>query len=238
MVGPGANDAVHACFRGRCLASQLPAPLTAADVTSLILASASPARRRVLTDAGVRHIVQVSAVDEEALTAELTADLGPIAPGDLALHLAKAKARDVAHGIAVDEQAIVVGCDSVFELDGVAYGKPLNAAVAIERITAMSGRTGQLHTGHWIVHGTREVGKTTTTTVEFTAMGTDEIADYVASGEPLNVAGSFTLDGLAAPYVRRISGDPSNVLGISLPTLRDLVAELGIRWPDLWSHLD
>jgi septum formation protein len=207
-------------------------------VTSLILASASPARRRVLTDAGVRHIVQVSAVDEEALTAELTAELGPIAPADLALHLARAKARDVAQGAAIGDEAIVVGCDSVFELDGIAYGKPLTAAVAIERITAMSGRTGLLHTGHWVVHGIREVGRTTTTTVEFTAMGADEIADYVASGEPLNVAGSFTLDGLAAPYVRRISGDPSNVLGISLPTMRDLVDQLGIRWPDLWAHVD
>lgn len=207
-------------------------------MTSLILASASPARRRVLTDAGVRHIVQVSAVDEEAVTAELTADLGPIAPGDLALHLATAKARDVARGICVDDEALVVGCDSVFELDGTAYGKPLSSAVAIERITAMSGRTGLLHTGHWIVHGTREVGRTTTTTVEFATMDSAEIADYVASGEPLNVAGSFTLDGLAAPYVRRISGDPSNVLGISLPTMRDLLAELGIRWPDVWTHVN
>ena len=207
-------------------------------MTSLILASASPARRRVLTDAGVRHIVQVSAVDEEALTAELTAELGPLTPPDLALHLARAKARDVAHGIAVDEEALVVGCDSVFELDGVSYGKPLTAAVAIERITAMSGRTGQLHTGHWVMRGRREVGQTTTTTVEFTSMESADIAAYVATGEPLNVAGAFTLDGLAAPYVRRISGDPSNVLGIALPTMRDLVAQLGIRWPDLWTHVD
>lgn len=196
----------------------------------LVLASASPARHRVLVDAGITPIVRVSNVDEEALSASL----GPLAPPDLALALATAKARDVAAAFP-DPDTVVVGCDSIFELDGIAYGKPLTSDVAIERITAMSGRTGQLHTGHWIMRGQREAGRTTTTRVEFARMDADEIAAYVATGEPLNVAGAFTLDGLAAPYVRRIDGDPSNVIGISLPTVRDITGELGVRWSDLWA---
>ena len=195
----------------------------------LVLASASPSRRRVLIDAGVTPIVQVSGIDEEALTEEL----GPLSPGELALALATAKARDVAHGF-TDPDTVVVGCDSVFELDGIAYGKPLTAEVAIERIGSMVGRTGLLHTGHRVIRAGRESGRTATTAVEFASMTPDEIAAYVATGEPLNVAGAFTLDGRAAPFVRRIDGDPSNVIGISLPTVRDLTGELGVRWSDLW----
>lgn len=196
----------------------------------LVLASASPSRRRVLIDAGIMPIVQVSGVDEEALTETFDR----LAPAELALTLARAKAQDVAKGFP-DDDIIVVGCDSVFELDGAAYGKPLTAEVAVERITAMSGRTGLLHTGHWVVRAGRETGRTATTAVEFAVMTPDDIAAYVATGEPLNVAGAFTLDGHAAPYVRRIDGDPSNVIGISLPTVRDLTAELGVRWSDLWA---
>lgn len=209
------------------------APASGADY-SFVLASASPARRRVLADAGISPIVQVSGVDEEALTAALIAERGAIAPADLALLLAQAKARDVARHVAEQPGHLVVGCDSVFELDGIAYGKPLTPEVAIERITAMAGRTGLLHTGHWVVLDGREVGRTATTTVEFAPMQAAEIAAYVATGEPLQVAGAFTLDGRAAPYVRRIIGDPSNVLGISLPTMRDLVESLGVPWPALW----
>jgi len=214
-------------------------------LTRLVLASASPARRRVLIDAGVEPIVRVSGVDEEAMTAAL----GPIAPADLALVLARAKAREVserADELTLDADSdfsdsadmsdtVIVGCDSVFEVDGVAYGKPLTEAVAIERITAMSGRTGQLHTGHWVIRAGREAGRTATTQVEFARMQADEITAYVATGEPLQVAGAFTLDGLAAPYVRRIVGDPSNVLGISLPTMRELLAEVGVPWQRLWT---
>jgi len=201
----------------------------------LVLASASPARRRVLIDAGVDPIVVVSAVDEEAMTAAL----GEISPAALALELARAKARDVGPRVAgPSAEVVIVGCDSVFELDGVAYGKPLTAAVAIERITAMSGRTGYLHTGHWVVHAGREAGRTTTTEVEFARMRPEEIAAYVATGEPLQVAGAFTLDGRAAPYVRGIVGDPSNVLGISLPTMRELLDEVGVHWQRLWTSAD
>lgn len=219
----------------------------------------------MLIDAGVEPIVRVSGVDEEAMTAAL----GPIAPADLALVLARAKAREVserADELTLDADSdfsdsadmsdtdmadtdmadmdtadtdmsdtVIVGCDSVFELDGVAYGKPLTEAVAIERITAMSGRTGQLHTGHWVIRAGLEAGRTATTQVEFARMQADEITAYVATGEPLQVAGAFTLDGLAAPYVRRIVGDPSNVLGISLPTMRELLAEVGVPWQRLWT---
>lgn len=199
----------------------------------------------MLIDAGVEPIVRVSGVDEEAMTAAL----GPIAPADLALVLARAKAREVserADELTLDADSdfsdsadmsdtVIVGCDSVFEVDGVAYGKPLTEAVAIERITAMSGRTGQLHTGHWVIRAGREAGRTATTQVEFARMQADEITAYVATGEPLQVAGAFTLDGLAAPYVRRIVGDPSNVLGISLPTMRELLAEVGVPWQRLWT---
>ena len=217
------------------------ASVDAAAVTRLILASASVARRRVLIDAGVDPIVVVSGVDEEAMTASL----GDLPPSELALTLARAKARDVQARVHTrdvqarvhtrdvqarvstgDEQArdpdeqqaeadgwrlalgshaaleddhVIVGCDSVFELDGIAYGKPLTAEVAIERITAMSGRTGHLHTGHWVIRADRQAGRTTTTTVEFAQMRADEIASYVATGEPLHVAGAFTLDGRAGP---------------------------------------
>jgi septum formation protein len=197
----------------------------------LVLASASPARRRVLTEAGITPIVQVSQVDEDALTAELQ----PIGPAELALALARAKAQDVAAHFAGRDDTLVVGCDSVFDLDGIAYGKPLTSVVAIDRIRSMSGRTGHLHTGHWAIRGNRSTGTTTTTGLTFAELSEEEITGYVATGEPLNVAGAFTLDGHSAPFIRRIVGDPSNVIGISMPTMRDLARDLGLSWPDLWT---
>lgn len=197
----------------------------------LVLASASPARKRVLIEAGITPIVQVSQVDEEAMTAELE----PIRPADLALELARAKALDVAAHFIGHDDTLVIGCDSVFDLDGIAYGKPLTAAVAIERIRGMSGRTGSLHTGHWAILGDQSAGRTTTTELTFAKLSDTEIAGYVATGEPLNVAGSFTLDGRSAPFIRSITGDPSNVIGISMPTLRDLAGDLGLSWADLWT---
>lgn len=197
----------------------------------LVLASASPARKRALEDAGVRPVVQVSGVDEEALTASLP----PMPVGELALALAQAKARDVAAQFAGHDDTVVVGCDSIFELDGQALGKPLRAEVAVERIRSMAGRSGTLHTGHWVCFGASQVGRTTSTTVSFAEMSDVEIEAYVATGEPLNVAGSFTLDGRSAPFVSGIVGDPSNVIGISLPTLRLLLHEIDVTWPALWA---
>ncbi len=185
----------------------------------------------MLIETGITPIVQVSSIDEDYLTGQL----GPLAPADLALALAKAKAEDVAQHFAGHEDTIVVGCDSVFEHLGVAYGKPHTAAVATERIKAMADTTGYLHTGHWAVRGHRASGAVATTRITFGSMSDREIEAYVATGEPLAVAGSFTLDGFSAPFITGIKGDPSNVIGISLPTLRELARDLGITWPDLWT---
>lgn len=176
-------------------------------------------------------MVHVSNVDEESLAAA-NSDLGVDA---LALLLAQAKARDVAAHFASENDVVVVGCDSIFELDGEPFGKPLTADVARARIARMSGQSGHLHTGHWVVVGDRQVGRTTSTEIHFAAMDPAEIDAYVATGEPLNVAGSFTLDGLSAPFINSIVGDPSNVIGISLPTLRELLRDLGISWPAIWA---
>ncbi|MDF2094315.1 Maf family protein [Knoellia sp. 3-2P3] len=202
----------------------------------VVLASASPARKRLLHAAGIEPSIMVSGVDEDAATAAAEQTYGPLAPEDLALVLARAKAEDVASQI---DDALVVGCDSILELDGDGHGKPANAEEAVARWQRMRGRTGVLHTGHWVID-TREddgtgatLGATASTTVHFAAIDDDEIRAYVETGEPLRVAGSFTLDGLGAPFVAGIEGDPSNVVGLSLPLLRELLAEVGIAWRTL-----
>jgi len=207
---------------------------------SIVLASASPARKRLLMAAGVEPSIVVSGVDEDAVTAAARETYGELAPEDIALVLARAKAEDVAGQI---EHAIVVGCDSVLELDGEVHGRPADAAEAVERWSRMSGRSGVLHTGHWVVD-TREteaggtgatLGATASTTVHFARVDEAEVEAYVATGEPLRVAGAFTLDGLGSPYVAGIEGDPSNVVGLSLPLLRELLEEVGIPWRSLRS---
>ncbi len=137
----------------------------------------------------------------------------------------------------------MLGCDSVLELDGEVHGRPGNATEAAARWRRMRGSTGVLHTGHWLVDlrepddgGTGGmVGGTASTTVHFADLDDAEVDAYVATGEPLRVAGAFTLDGLGGPYVAGIEGDPSNVIGVSLPLLRELVRELGVQWHDLRS---
>jgi len=172
----------------------------------------------------------VSNVDEPALTVAL----GAMTPSDLCLSLAQAKARDVAGRVGDD--VIVVGCDSILEMDGVAYGKPASAAEAKDRWRAMSGRHGTLRTGHWLIRPATgdELGAVASTEVFHASPTEAEIDAYIATGEPLRVAGGFTLDGLGAPFVERIDGDPSNVIGLSLPLLRLLLQELGIPWYELW----
>jgi septum formation protein len=220
---------------------------------ALLLASASPARRSTLLAAGVDPLVQVSSVDEDAVVAaarEVAAE--PLEAADVALLLAQAKAEDVVAAVEVDDAfgemdadlphgILVLGCDSVLELDGEVHGKPADAAEALGRWSRMRGRTGVLHTGHWLVDlrdtdsgGTGGmVGGTASTTVHFADLDDAEVEAYVATGEPLAVAGAFTLDGLGGPYVSGIEGDPSNVVGVSLPLLRELVRELGLAWHDL-----
>jgi septum formation protein len=203
----------------------------------LVLASASPARRATLVAAGVAPDVVVSAVDEPAVVARY----GVTDPHDVALVLARAKAEDVA-GADEAAGALVLGCDSVLELDGEVHGKPADAQVAVERWRRMRGRSGVLHTGHWLVDardtedgGTGgTLGAVASTTVHFAKVTDDEIAAYVATGEPLAVAGAFTLDGLGGAFVTGVEGDHHNVVGVSLPLVRELLGEVGLAWHQLW----
>jgi len=192
----------------------------------LILASASPARLRTLQAAGLRPEVIVSGVDEEGVEAENTAEL--------ALKLAQLKAVAVA---ATQPRALVIGCDSVLEFEGEVLGKPADAAEATERWQRMRGSAGVLHTGHCVIDTHREVwlGRSAATHVRFAALSDEEIDAYVATGEPLGVAGAFTIDGLGSAYVSGISGDPHNVVGISVPLLRLMFDELGFVWHEFWA---
>lgn len=198
-----------------------------------VLASASPARLATLRSAGLDPAVLVSGVDEDAVVARY----GVTDAQDVALVLARAKAEHVAGRDDVPEGALVLGCDSVLELDGAVHGKPADADEARARWRAMSGRSGVLHTGHWLVDtgvGGGTLGAVASTTVHFARVDADEIDAYVATGEPLVVAGAFTVDGLGGAFVRGVEGDHHAVVGVSLPLLRDLVREVGVPWPALW----
>ncbi|WP_407560746.1 Maf family protein [Streptomyces sp. 184] len=195
---------------------------------TLVLASQSPARLALLRQAGLAPEVLVSGVDEDAVTAAT--------PAELALVLAEAKAGAVA---ARPEAAgaLVVGCDSVLELDGRALGKPVDAEDATARWKAMRGRSGVLQTGHCLIDTAsgRRTSATAGTVVRFGEPSDAEIAAYVATGEPLHVAGAFTIDGRSAAFIDGIEGDHGNVVGLSLPLLRRQLAELGVQITDLWA---
>lgn len=222
----------------------------------LILASASPARARILDAAGIAYSVMVSEVDEDAVAR----DRPQAGPAEIALLLAKAKAEDVATRPEA-AGALILGCDSVFELDGAAYGKPHEPSVALDRWRRQAGRTGQLHTGHALVDASRQgtvappgsgagpaggpedgadagpppsASAVATASVTFEDVSEAEIAAYVGSGEPLHCAGAFTIDGRGAAFVSRVEGDPNAVIGLSVSTLRTLLHQLGWSVTDLW----
>ncbi|WP_426224929.1 Maf family protein [Pseudarthrobacter sp. DSP2-3-2b1] len=229
-------------------------------MTRLILASQSPARTKLLAEAGIRHTVLVSDVDEDAVQARY----GVTDPHDTALLLARAKAEAVA-ALPEAEGALVIGCDSVFEFNGESHGKPYTAAVARERMLRMSGNSGVLHTGHWLVDcrataagnepsdasgvevedGTPDggapapgsgatLGAVASAEVHFMDMAPEEIDAYIATGEPLNCAGSFTIDGLGGAFIRKVDGDPHAVVGLSISTLRNLLGQANVRITELW----
>ncbi|MGY1945720.1 nucleoside triphosphate pyrophosphatase [Nocardia asiatica] len=208
-------------------------------MTRLILASASPARREVLRSAGIDPIVRVSAVDEDAVAAALPEGTSPQV---VVVELARAKAAAVAADIPeLAADCVVVACDSMLLVDGELQGKPHTPEVARARWGDMAGRSADLVTGHCVLRMrdgqiTAEAVDCSSTTVHFAKPEPDELDAYIATGEPLQVAGAFTLDGLGGWFVDRIDGDPSSVIGIGLPLLRRLLGDVGIGVTQLWGH--
>jgi septum formation protein len=207
-------------------------------MTRLILGSASEGRRRVLRQAGVDPLVVVSGVDEDAIIATLGADA---APGDVVRSLAEAKAEHVVTLLdaAVGSDCVVIGCDSMLYIDGRLVGKPASIDAARREWQSMGGRSGQLHTGHCLIRLleglTTQASESFITTVYFATPGSADLDAYLDSGESLGVAGAFTLDGLGGWFVDRIDGDPSNVIGLSLPHTRALLQRVGVSIADLWA---
>jgi septum formation protein len=191
---------------------------------SVVLASASPSRKRLLDSCGISAQVIVSGVDEE--DPKLTA----LAPREMVIALAILKAHTIK--AQVGNEHLIIGCDSTFEFQGKSFGKPLTEELAVARCKELRGNFGLLHTGHCIIDTKQgiEISDVSTSKVFFADMSDAEIAGYVASGEPLNVAGGFTLDGLSAPFISRIEGDPSGIIGLSLPLLRRAINSLGLTW--------
>jgi septum formation protein len=194
-------------------------------MTRVILASASPARLATLRAAGLDPEVIVSGVDEDQVDSHDAENL--------AAALAQLKCRAVAAQLD-DADALIIGCDSVLAFENGILGKPEDAREAKARWQRMRGRSGVLHTGHCVRRGDREFVETASTVVHFEDVSDAEIDAYVATGEPLHVAGAFTIDGLGGAFIRGVEGDPHNVVGISLPLVREIVADLGVTWTDLW----
>jgi septum formation protein len=196
-------------------------------MVQVILASSSTSRLRLLESAGITPKVLISGVDEEASEFDL------LSPSELVIALAILKAHTVKEN--APENSLIIGCDSTFEFNGKSLGKPGNRENAIARCKELSGKSGYLHTGHCLIDLKQgiELSERSTAKVQFAQMTEAEIIDYVDSGEPLNVAGGFTLDGLSAPFITNIEGDPSGIIGLSLPLLRKMIISLGYSWPEL-----
>ncbi len=208
-------------------------------MTRVVLASASPGRRTVLRQAGIDPAIVVSGVDEESVVDAQGPDA---APGDVANALAAAKAEQVLANLdpALTADCVVIACDSMLFIDGALRGKPDSVAEARRQWDSMCGRSGVLYTGHCVIrlrdgsvtHHEVEFGSTT---VRFARPTDEELTAYLASGESLRVAGAFTIDGLGGWFVDGIDGDPSNVIGLSLPTMRELFARVGLSIGELWA---
>jgi septum formation protein len=194
---------------------------------TLVLASGSAARLRLLRDAGFDPVVEVSGVNENGIEADDIPSLVRV--------LAERKADAVSSRGA---DAVVIGCDSLFEFDGRLHGKPAGIDEARTWLRSMRGRSGTLFTGHCVIDGTSGARATgvAATEVCFGQTTDEEIEAYLATGEAMVAAGAFTIDGRSAPFVEGVRGDPSNVVGLSLPLFRDLLAELGIAVTDLWNE--
>ena len=196
-------------------------------MVQVILASSSTSRLRLLESAGITPKVLISGVDEEASEFDL------LSPAELVIALAILKAHTIKES--APENSLIIGCDSTFEFNGKSLGKPGSRENAIARCKELSGKSGYLHTGHCLIDLKQgiELSERSTAKVQFAQMTEAEIIDYVDSGEPLHVAGGFTLDGLSAPFITNIEGDPSGIIGLSLPLLRKMVISLGYSWPEL-----
>lgn len=208
-------------------------------MTRVVLGSASPGRLKVLRQAGIDPLVVVSGVDEGAVMTSLDSDTSP---GQVVCALATAKADDVAVRLPADVAAdcVVIGCDSMLHLDGGLCGKPASVDAAREQWQSMAGRAGHLYTGHCVVlvcdgRVTRREAESTTTTVHFGIPTQDDLTAYLDSGEPLKVAGGFTLDGLGGWFIEGVTGDPSNVIGLGLPLTRRLFERVGLSLSELWA---
>ena len=209
-------------------------------MTRLVLASTSPARLTLLRNAGIDPVTIAPGVDEDAVAAQAES-MGLISGTHDMVHLlAKAKAEAVlGHEAAV---GLVIGCDSSLEFEGESLGKPHDPEVARERWRRIRGKSGVLHSGHWLIDNRHPntgqlppaTGATGSTIVHFADLSDAEIDAYVATGEPLKVAGAFTIDGLGGAFISSIEGDPHTVVGLSLPILRELTIKLGIEYPSLW----
>ncbi len=203
----------------------------------LVLASTSPARLATLRAAGVEPLTISPGVDEDAVVAAA----GHLEPAEMVELLARAKAEAVAesHGSTID--GLILGGDSAFVIDGIIHGKPHLSEVARERWLRQRGRTGVLYSGHWLIdnrggQNNAAVGVVTHAEVTFADVTDAEIDAYIATGEPLHVAGAFTIDSLGGPFIESIIGDPHTVVGLSLPALRNLVRSFGIEWTELWNR--
>jgi septum formation protein len=195
----------------------------------LVLASGSPSRARLLQSVGINPQIVISDVNEE------DDQFAKLSPGELVIALAILKAHTVAKTI--DFPALVLGCDSTFEFEGKSLGKPETRDKAIARAKQLSGKSGILHTGHCLIDIKQqiELSERSSAKVNFAKMSDEEIEDYVNTGEPLKVAGGFTLDGNSAPFINSIEGDPSGIIGLSLPLLRRMILKLGYQWTEIKS---